>query len=162
MSYKIKISCTKKEELCYNNNKISKPNSKKKSEKDYDKLKYELKQLVNNYNYINSSLILYKKFETFTTKTLEFLCNKEITEDDFKYFIKNMHDIGFFSGYNTKITFVKLDKPNNESANKHFLRLIKKPILTYLFQSITKIEEEEEKKRRRNNSTYHTQILYTK
>ena len=159
MSYKIKISCTSKKELCYNNNKISKPNSKKKSEKDYDKLK----QLVNNHNNITSSLILYKKFENFTTKTLEFLCNKEITEDDFKDFIKNMHDIGFISVCNTKITFVKLDKPNNESGNKRVIRLIKKPILTYLFQSITKIEEEEEKEiRRKNNSTYHTQILYTK
>ena len=118
--------------------------------------------MVNNHNNITSSLILYKKFENFTTKTLEFLCNKEITEDDFKDFIKNMHDIGFISVCNTKITFVKLDKPNNESANKRVIRLIKKPILTYLFQSITKIEEEEEKKRRRNNSTYHTQILYTK
>ena len=124
MSYKIKISCTSKKELCYNNNKISKPNS----EKDYDKLKYELKQLVNNHNNITSSLILYKKFENFTTKTLEFLCNKEITEDDFKDFIKNMHDIGFISVCNTKIIFVKLDKPNNESANKRVIRLIKKPI----------------------------------
>ena len=51
--------------------------------------------LIENNKYIEKGLFLYKTQEKFTTKTLEFLCNSEISKKDFKTFIKNMQDIGF-------------------------------------------------------------------
>ena len=41
----------------------------------------------------------YIKKQNFITKTLEFLCNsdKDMSEDDFQKFIKDMMDIGFNS-----------------------------------------------------------------
>ena len=102
MNFKIKISCIRNDELLHNNKQISIKNYNK-----YDK--YELDKLFNNFNYIKKSFILYKKLigNKFITKTLEFLCNNEITDDDFKLFIKNMHDVGFYSKDDTEIKFVK-------------------------------------------------------
>jgi len=137
-NYKIKISCTSKDELCYNNKKIS--------IKNYNKLKLE--EFINK-NDIYKLLILHKKINSsnFTTKTLEFLCNfdKEMSEDDFQLFIKYMIDIGFNSKHNTIIQFI--DNKRNE------------PIYTYNFQTITKTNN---KNKMPNNSTYSTQILYKK
>jgi len=137
-NYKIKILCTSKDELCYNNKKIS--------IKNYNKLKLE--ELINKNN-IYKLLILYKKNkQNFTTKTLEFLCNEEMTEDNFQTFIKDMIDIGFSSKYNTVIQFIDNNKPNE-------------PIYTYKFQSITKTNKKY-KNKIPNNSTYYTQFLYKK
>ena len=160
ITYKIKILCTSEGELSHNNNPICNPKSKKISENDYDKLIDQLKKLVNNNNYINSALILHKKFDNFKIKTLEFLCNNEIIDDDFKCFIQNMHDIGFYSKYDTKIEFLKLvTETINESVNKSVTR-----IHNYKFQSKTKKIEKEHKNKNKNKnkSTYHTEILYKK
>ena len=96
-NYKIKISCTSKNELCHNNKKIS--------IKNYNKL--NLEQLINNNDYIEKILILYKKLyeQNIITKSLEFLCkcDYEITDINFETFIKNMINIGFCSNNNTII-----------------------------------------------------------
>lgn len=141
MSYKIKISCTSKEELCYNNEKISKEN--------YNKI--GLDQLVNNYDYIKESYLLFKRIDIIT-KTLEFSCNNEISENDFELFIKNMHDIGFTSEQkrrDTCILFISNDDPHN-------------PIHTYNFRTIKKIIKNKTNKKLKNRSKYYKVILSRK
>ena len=108
----------------------------------------------------NSECISEKNNKPFKIKTLEFLCNNEIIDDDFKCFIQNMHDIGFYSKYDTKIEFLKLvTETINESVNKSVTR-----IHNYKFQSKTKKIEKEHKNKNKNKnkSTYHTEILYKK
>ena len=81
-------------------------------------------------------------------------------DDDFKCFIQNMHDIGFYSKYDSKIEFLKLvTETINESVNKSVTR-----IHNYKFQSKTKKIEKEHKNKNKNKnkSTYHTEILYKK
>ena len=82
-NYKIKIECTSEDKLCYNNKKIS--------NKNYNKLNFE--DLMNNIDYIETALILYKnsktnKNEFIITKSLEFMCkyDNEISELNFKRF----------------------------------------------------------------------------
>jgi hypothetical protein len=137
-NYKIKISCTTKDELCYNNKKIS--------NKNYNRPNFE--ELINNTDYIETALILYKKVKKFTTKSLEFMCKREILEDEFKTFIKDMKDIGFKSNNYNIIKLIKINKPNEL-------------ILTYNFQLETK-EPNEEYIFKKNKSTYSTQFLYKK
>ena len=52
-----------------------------------------------NIDYIDAIIILYITYysEFFTNKSLEFLCNKEISEYQFKEFIQKMKEIGFSS-----------------------------------------------------------------
>jgi hypothetical protein len=136
INYKIKIRCTTEDELCYNNKKIS--------NKNYNKPNFE--ELMNKIDYIETALILYKNFKKFTTKSLEFMCKREISEDEFKTFIKDMKDIGFKSNNDNTIKLIKINdnKPNE---------------LTYKFQLETK-EPNEEYIYKKNNSTYSTQYLY--
>ena len=133
-NYKIKISCTSKEELSLNNKKISMKNYTKN------------KLLLHKHDYINKIIILYKISHKFTTKTLEFLCTNLITEIDFKIFIQNMIDNGFSSKYNTTISFIKNDNPHN-------------PIYSYKFQTITKNNKVKQIKKSNNNSKYITYFL---
>ena len=136
-NYKIKIECTSEDKLCYNNKKIS--------NKNYNKLNFE--ELMNNIDYIETALILYKNifYKKFTTKSLEFMCKREISELEFKEFIVSMKKIGF------------------ESKNKNTIKLIKinknELILTYNFQLETK-EPNEEYIFKKNKSSYSTQFLY--
>ena len=143
-NYKIKISCTSKDDLCYNN--------KKMSIKNYNK--QNLEKLINNTYYIEKTLILYKKLKNIdiTTKSLEFICkcDNEISDNEFQTFIKNMINIGFSSNNKTTIHLIKINdnKPNET-------------IFIYEFESITK-KNIKKTKNKPNNSTYHTQMLYTK
>lgn len=136
-NYKIKIECTSEDKLCYNNKKIS--------NKNYNKLNFE--ELMNKTDYIETALILYKNifYKKFTTKSLEFMCKREISELEFKEFIVSMKKIGF------------------ESKNKNTIKLIKinknELILTYNFQLETK-EPNEEYIFKKNKSSYSTQFLY--
>jgi hypothetical protein len=143
-NYKIKISCTTKDELCYNNKKIS--------NKNYNRPNFE--ELINNTDYIETALILYKHkhFKKFTTKSLEFMCKRdnEISESDFKKFIKSMKNIGFKSNNDNTIKLIKI---NDNKPNELFL--------TYKFQLETK-EPNKEYIYKKNNSTYSTQFLYKK
>ena len=137
MNYKIKIPCTHKQDLSYNKKKIKKTNY------------HELKKVVHNIEYIEKTLILYKNKKNLTTKTLEFLCKREIDEYEFKNFIKNMQNNGYSSEKNTSIQFIKLNN-NNEI------------IFEYYFQSITKKENTIPTQHKPNNSYYRTHILYSK
>lgn len=134
--YKIKIVCTSEYELCYNNKKIS--------NKNYNKLNFE--ELMNKTDYIETALILYKNFKNFTTKSLEFMCKREISELEFKEFIVNMKKIGFESKNKNTIKLIKINKLNEL-------------ILTYNFQLETK-EPNEEYIFKKNKSSYSTQFLY--
>jgi len=98
--YKIRINCTNPDQLAFNNNPIN-----KKSYKEiHDKLQ------PNNIDYIDSVIILHKKTKKnnkiFTLKTLEFLCNKEISEYQFEELIQKMIEIGFYSKDNRPIQFI--------------------------------------------------------
>ena len=83
MTYKIRINCTNKRELCFNGTKINK------------ELYYDIhnKLLPMYIDYIDKIMILSKttnSFTTaksFTTKSLEFICNREIDEMEFNEFI---------------------------------------------------------------------------
>lgn len=115
-----------------------------------------MEQLIDNTNYIQKTLILYKNIKDrkdryLTTKSLEFLCkcDNEISDIEFQTFIKNMINIGFSSNNNT----IYLIKINNNKPDE--------PIFKYKFQSITK-QKIKKIKNKPNNSTYYTQILYTK
>jgi predicted transport protein len=135
-NYKIKISCTTKDELCYNNKKIS--------NKNYNRPNFE--ELINNTDYIETALILYKKEKKFTTKSLEFMCKRKISEDEFKTFIKDMKDIGFSSNNNNTIHLIKIN--DNKPSEQIFI---------YYFQS-------EEKKKiipKNNNYNYKIKIEWT-
>jgi len=146
-NYKIKISCTSKEQMSYNNKKISK--------KNYNKL--NLERLINTTDYIKKALLLYKNYKTYnnvniTTKSLEFICkcNNEISAIDFETFIKEMQTIGFIASKFNTIHLIKIytDKPEET-------------ILKYRFQSITK-EKIKTRIRSENKSSYSIQTLYSK
>jgi len=150
-NYKIKISCTKKEDLCYNNEQLTKTNYNKQN----------LENLINNTDYIEKSLFLYKtikikskKIESkkIESKSLEFICkcDNEISDIDFETFIKDMQNIGFSSNPNNTIHLIKINGNNQNET-----------IFTYKIESITK-KKIIKKKHYPNRSTYHTQMLYTK
>jgi len=134
MNYKIKISCTSKDELCYNGKKITKY--------------INLKQLINEINetdYIEKLILLHKNKHGLTIKSLEFLCNREISHFEFQIFIKKMKNIGF----NSKLdTLIQLIKQNEIIYNYKFETITKKPI--------------SERKHKPNTSTYSTHTIYKK
>ena len=142
-NYKIKISCTSVEELCYNNKKIT----------DKQKFKLELGQFISKFNYIKKAFILSKNkninTKHITIKTLEFICDNKLCDIDFEIFIKEMKINGFDSDpkCNTKIHFI--NTTNNET------------LYSYNFNSVCKVPIKKPV-RKPNNSTYHTQILYAK
>jgi len=107
-NYKIKISCTTKDDLCYNNKKIS--------NKNYNRPNFE--ELINNTDYIETALILYKHkhFKKFTTKSLEFMCTRKISEIEFKTFITDIKDNGFSSNNDNTIHLIKINdnKPSEQ------------------------------------------------
>jgi len=132
-NYKIKISCTNEEDLNYKKEKCTKKII----------LDDEFKLLMENNKYIEKGLFLHKTQEKFTTKTLEFLCNNEISEEDFKTFIQDMKNIGFSSkNDNHRISFINVDNPHN-------------PIYSCYFVSL-----ENCKKKKKNGSCYATELLY--
>ena len=89
--YKIRINCTSQKDLTINNKKIN-------------CISYNnLENKPDNIDYISKISILYednfhsKSDVNYINKTLEFYCNTQITEQDFKNFINNLKDIGFHS-----------------------------------------------------------------
>ena len=90
-NYKIRINCTSQKDLTINNKKISRIS--------YNNLEYK----PDNIDYITKISILYednfhsKSDVNFINKTLEFYCNRIITEIEFKDFINNLKNIGFSS-----------------------------------------------------------------
>jgi len=146
-NYKIKISCTSKDDLSYNNKKISKKNYNKRN----------LERLINTTDYIEKAVLLYKNSKThdnvnITTKSLEFICkcNYEISAIDFETFIKEMQTIGFIASKFNTIHLIKINTDKPEET-----------ILKYRFQSITK-KKIKPRGRSENKSSYSTQTLYCK
>lgn len=89
--YKIRINCTSQKDLTINNKKIS-------------RISYNT--LINkpdNIDYISKIAILYednfhsKSDVNYINKTLEFYCNRVISEEEFKDFINNLKNNGFVS-----------------------------------------------------------------
>ena len=135
MMYTIKIECTHRF-YC---------NGRKIQNKPYIKL--QLKELVNQFDYITKSVLLFKTLKKTTTKRLEFVCNREISQSEFVEFIKSMKEIGFSSESNKCIKFVK-----NEPYES---------IYKFNFDSYTPVLEKK-KENKKNKSTYYVQCLYTK
>ena len=75
---------------------------------------------MENNKYIEKGLFLHKTKNKFTTKTLEFLYNNEISKEDFKTFIQDMKDIGFSSKNDNPISFINVDNPHNPIYSCYF------------------------------------------
>jgi hypothetical protein len=138
--YKIRIMCTNANELAYNKTLINKKSYKEIHDKTQP----------NNIDYIDSVIILHKKTKKnnkiFTLKSLEFLCNKEISEYQFEELIQKMIEIGFSSNKKGIIQFI--DGKGNIIYN-------------YDFNSC-KSTEVEPRKKNKNQSNYSQQYLYKK
>lgn len=89
--YKIRINCTTQKDLTINNKKIN--------QKTFNN--FIAKTDINNY--IKKIAILYednfhmKDDISFINKTLEFYCDREITEIEFKEFVSKLKLLGFVS-----------------------------------------------------------------
>lgn len=110
--YKIRIMCTDLNELAFNGKKIN--------QKSYNNIHNKLQP--DNIDYIDTIIILYIKYysELFTNKSLEFLCNKEISEYQFKEFIQKMKEIGFSSNKKGSIQFIDIHDKGNIIYNYDF------------------------------------------
>ena len=125
-NYKIRIDCTRNGNLSYNNEEFP---GKIYNKLNYDKLihtDFSDKTLI-----IHKALILHKTItrkdnKTIKTKSLEFICNNEISIIDFETFIKAMQTFGFSSNNDNTIHLIRIQ--TNEPDEK---------ILSYRFQSIT-------------------------
>lgn len=136
--YRIKISCTGKNQLSFNKKHIT--------QKSSDNIVRDMN--LPSYNYISKSNIVYKKHNKFTTKFLEFYCDKIINEKQFKKFIKKMHNVGFNStDGNVHVEFIDINTNNN--------------IYCYNFQTIKK-SECDDYTNRKNTSRYFTQNIFSK
>ena len=142
--YKIRIMCTNANELAYNKTPINKKSYKEIHDKTQP----------NNIDYIDSVIILHihkktkKNNKIFTLKSLEFLCNKEISEYQFEELIQKMIEIGFSSNKKGIIQFI--DGKGNIIYN-------------YDFNSCKSTEVEPRKKNKnKNQSNYSQQYLYKK
>ena len=89
--YKIRIGCTCQKDLTINNKKI---NSKSYNDSGFS---------VKDFDYITKISILHedslhsKNDLCYINKTIEFLCNREITTEEFCNFIRYMKNNGFVS-----------------------------------------------------------------
>jgi predicted transport protein len=121
-NYKIKIEWMSKDELCCNNKEISIKNYNKQN----------LKKLIENTNYIKKF-----KYIDLKTKSLEFFCESEskISDIDFKTFIKDMQNIGFFSN---KDIHIDLICNKNTISKYNYQSIIKIPIYIYSTQCLYK------------------------
>ena len=133
--FKIRIQCTSIEQLTFNNKKISKKN--------------EMCVFDSN---IKKIIILYKTLDKVTTKTLEFICDKELNKEEFEDFIKTMKDCGF-----------KTTSPKNKIQ---FINMNTKPFTTlfnYTFMESTNIGLNKlPLSKKKNRSSYKTVTVYSK
>ena len=139
--FKIRIYCTRIEEL----NLYGKPLSKKS----------QIKPLIpESIEYIESILLIYKTLRSITIKSLEFMCNKKLSDDEFIFFINILKFCGYKSRQKKhRIEFIHIS--NEKGNSKHEL------IFSYDFISCKPLEIMP-KKKLKNKSTYRTQSLYKK
>ena len=102
--YKIRINCTTQQDLTINNKKIN--------QKTFNN--FILKNVIDDF--ITKIAILYednfhmKDDISFINKTIEFYCNREINENEFKDFIIKLRKLGFVSKKkHPKIQFINND-----------------------------------------------------
>ena len=132
--FKIRIECTSIKQLSFNNKEILKKN--------------EMCVFDSN---IKKIIILYKTLDKFTTtKTLEFICDKELNKEEFEDFIKTMKDCGFkTTSPKIKIQFINMN-------TKPFT-----PLFNYTFMDV-KIAELDASSKKKNRSSYKTVTVYSK
>ena len=136
MTYRIKIYCTGKDELMFNNNKID-----KNAGNDI------IMSLLPDDN-IKEIFILHKNKTVcknrFYIKSIEFACDS-LTEQEFIYFIEKMQQAGFYSKRDSNIKFI--DKNVT--------------LYDYSFQTIEK-QHIVKREYKRNTSSYSHVCLYKK
>lgn len=136
--YKIRINCTTKKELTFND----KPINKKYTKNIYT----ELQPL--NIDYIDGIIILYKHLLLKRTlKSLEFLVNIQLTDILFIEFINKLKDVGFNSK-NDKPRIQFIDNTGNIIYNYNFDTCLPLDIKKY--------------KNKKNKSSYSQLYLYKK
>ena len=117
MSYKIKIKCTNINDLSFNGKRIN-------------RLIYN--DIIANLNpseddFIKKITILYKyskryNIDNFVDKSLEIICNRCLTEEEFKGYIEHMYYSGFQSYNNVIVEFI--DTTDNETFYKYSYNLL--------------------------------------
>ena len=101
---KIRINCTTQEHLQLNNKKINLKNYNKIDENRPDNFDYISKiYLLQKFKFINNKTAYIKK-------SLEFICTRDITEDEFIKFVENLKKIGFTTKKeNQQIQYIDLE-----------------------------------------------------
>jgi len=125
--FKIRIYCTKKEELLYNNHRIS-----VESNKDFDKIDF------NKIEYIDSCSVLYKYKKKFLIKILEFEINKNLNINEIKEFITILKTLNFKSEEDTVVHYIDI------TDNQDHIYIYK---LSYNTLNIKKEKEKNKKKK---------------
>lgn len=143
VNYIIKIECTHKNNLAFNDNIIKRTNSTSQNPPDIT-----LGYISCIFPYIKNITIVYTKVKKFTKKYLEFLCNndKELNDIEFINFIDVLKNIGFSSSNeNTIITYSKIVNIVNNDNNIDNYKF--EDILKYYYKSLKKIEIDGELKK---------------
>ncbi len=119
--YKIKINCTHPNDLRINDRVIS------KNRRLYNYIRSKMQ--LENIDYITKMLIVYKTDSNgLESKSIEFIINREIDENEFILFIVKMKDTGFFSLNNRDIKFI--DTTSSRTIfNRNFSSLVKVEII---------------------------------
>ena len=142
MLYKIKIFCTNINELSFTGCRINRSN--------YDNIIYILNPEEDDF--INKIIILYKyskrhDIENFVVKSLEIICNTELTENQFIEYIEKMHDCGFESKNNVTVEFINIED--------------NKTIYKYSFNSMEPVRIIPRNGQYKNNSSYTVSTIYS-
>jgi len=139
--YTIRIDVTQFDNLSFNGKCINK--------KVYQDIISNLE--VDDTDFIKSVYILYKGTGVkFTTKTLVFVCDQEITELQFIQFFDKMKKVGFQSNNDKNIYFTDYKRAPNE-----------RDLFIYKFTSCDKVDNDNTKKSPiKNNSRYKTSHIY--
>ena len=136
--FKIRIYCTRKEELLYNNHEIS-----VESNKDFDKIDF------NKIEYIDSCSVLYKYKKKFLIKILEFEINKNLNINEIKEFITILKTLNFKSEEDTVVHYIDI------TDNQKHIYIYK---LSYNTLNIKK-EKNKKKKLKKYNHIKHPHLL---
>jgi hypothetical protein len=86
---KIRISCTTQDELQINNKKINMKNYSNYVNNKFQDFDYIIKVfLLQKFKFLNNKT-------SYIKKSLEFICSRDITEEEFQLFIANLKKLGF-------------------------------------------------------------------
>ena len=131
--FKIKILCTSFEQLSFNNKKISKNNKICFFDPNIERI-----------------IILHKTLQKFTTKTLEFIYNKQLNEEEFIKFIHTLKEHGFKTTTTTPKNNIQFIQNNTNTT-----------LFNYTFIDVKKIGLDTSSKKK-NRSSYKTETVYSK